>query len=133
MTAYSDFPVPDEFPPFMPHNFVMRYVRMYADVFKLKKHIRFNCSVESIVPAEDYDKTGRWQVSARKTDDSQSEILTVETFDGVMVCTGHHVYPHVPRFDGIENFKGCKMHSQEYRRPEMFEGKKVLIIGRFTL
>jgi len=31
-----------------------------------------------------------------------------EVFDAVMVCTGHHVKPHIPTFVGQEKFKGLK-------------------------
>lgn len=30
---------------------------------------------------------------------------------------------------GIEKFKGCYFHSREYKEPEQFRGKKVLVIG----
>lgn len=32
-------------------------------------------------------------------------------------------------FSGIQKFKGCYFHSREYKEPEKFRGKKVLVIG----
>ena len=46
-----------------------------------------------------------------------------------MVCTGHHVHPHIPHIYGIEDFRGPKIHSHEYKRPGPFQDKRVLIIG----
>ncbi|XP_011507650.1 dimethylaniline monooxygenase [N-oxide-forming] 4 isoform X4 [Homo sapiens] len=48
-----------------------------------------------------------------------------------MVCTGHFLNPHLPleAFPGIHKFKGQILHSQEYKIPEGFQGKRVLVIG----
>ncbi|KAI8917961.1 flavin-binding monooxygenase-like-domain-containing protein [Entophlyctis helioformis] len=68
MLAYSDFPVPKEWPTFMPHRYVARYLQMYAEHFDLKKHIKFNRRVLSIVPEnnESGEHTGRWEVTTQK-------------------------------------------------------------------
>lgn len=34
-----------------------------------------------------------------------------------------------PAPPGIEKFKGCYLHSREYKEPEKFRGKKVLVVG----
>lgn len=52
-----------------------------------------------------------------------------EIFDGVMVCTGHHVYPYVPKLEGINRFRGKVVHTHSYKVPNEFEGKRVLVIG----
>ena len=39
MTCYSDFPMPKEFPPLMPHGKVMEYLHLYAEAFDLYKFI----------------------------------------------------------------------------------------------
>jgi len=43
--SYSDFPIPAEFPTFMHNRYVMQYFKLYADNFKLDKHINFNTEV----------------------------------------------------------------------------------------
>jgi len=45
MLAYSDFPVPAEYPNFMHHKLVLQYQRLYADHFKLLPYIRFDTAV----------------------------------------------------------------------------------------
>lgn len=130
MMAFSDFPVPKEFPPFMPHSYVLKYFRLYAEHFDLLKHIRFGCSIEAVTKAEDYDQSGQFVLTIRKTEDDQSAEVQEVTVDGVMVCTGHHVFPHIPEFPGISSFRGLKLHSHDYKRPEMFEDKRVLVVGK---
>jgi dimethylaniline monooxygenase (N-oxide forming) len=47
--SYSDFPVPEEFPNFMPNKLALQYIRLYADKFKLKDYIQLNTEVRHIV------------------------------------------------------------------------------------
>ena len=62
----------------------------------------------------------------------QANGVTMEVFDAVMICTGHHVHPHIPNIYGMEDFRGPKLHSHEYKRPEPFQDKRVLVIGKFS-
>lgn len=39
--AYSDFPIPGDYPNYMHHSKILDYFRMYAQHFKLMRHIRF--------------------------------------------------------------------------------------------
>ena len=49
--------------------------------------------------------------------------------DGVMVCTGHHTQPQVPKFKDQDKFKGQILHTHSYKRPEGYERKKVVVVG----
>ncbi|ELT98324.1 hypothetical protein CAPTEDRAFT_167098 [Capitella teleta] len=129
MMAFSDFPVPTDFPPFMPHGFVLEYFRLYARHFDLLKHIRFGCSIEAVNRADDYEETGRYVLTIRRTEDDQSAGVEELTVDGVMVCSGHHVYPHIPELSGASAFKGMKLHSHDYKIPGPFEDMNVLVVG----
>ena len=40
MTCYSDFPIPKDFPNFMHHTHFKKYLELYAENFKLQKHIQ---------------------------------------------------------------------------------------------
>lgn len=127
MMAFSDFPPPRDFPTFLPHKYVLKYFRLYADNFGLLKHISFNTSVESVQPNSDYDATGKWNVSTKCMKSGQT---VSRVFDGVLICTGHHTYPYKPVFDGEETFKGIKMHSHGYRTSNEFTDKKILVVGK---
>lgn len=41
MMCFSDYPIPDHFPNFMPNFKIQEYFRMYAEEFGLLKYIRF--------------------------------------------------------------------------------------------
>lgn len=127
MMAFSDFPIPVNFPPFMPHNKVLEYFRMYASHFNLLKFIKFNTKVLSVVQTEDHLDTGCWAVT---TQNLQSGEETTEVYDGVMVCSGHHRFPHKPAIEGMSRFKGKVIHSSEYKTQSVFEDKKVLVMGK---
>ncbi|XP_035683487.1 flavin-containing monooxygenase 5-like isoform X1 [Branchiostoma floridae] len=127
MMCYSDFPIPKEYPNFMHHSWVIKYFRLYADNFGLIKHIRFRHHIDHVKLREDFTETGQWDV----TYTNEKNESTTEVYDAVMVCTGHHVYPHYPRdtFPGIDDFQGKIIHSHDYKDHLGFENKRVVIIG----
>ena len=55
--------------------------------------------------------------------------LHTDTFDWVVVATGHFSVPNVPQFPGIESFPGRVMHAHDFRSADEFKGKDVLIVG----
>ncbi|XP_072130334.1 flavin-containing monooxygenase 5-like isoform X2 [Mobula birostris] len=127
MMCYSDFPVHEDYPNYMHHSKILEYFRHYASHFDLLKYIQFATSVCSITQRADFSTTGQWDVVAR---DAEGNLETT-TFDAILVCIGHHANPHLPldTFPGIEKFKGQYMHSKDYKGPQQFEGKTVVIVG----
>ncbi|CAM5134069.1 unnamed protein product [Eretmochelys imbricata] len=126
MMCFSDFPIPADFPNYMHHSKVMEYFRMYAEHFDLLKYIRFKTTVVSVTKSPDFSTTGQWDVVTETEGKQESAI-----FDGVMVCTGHHTNAHLPldSFPGIEKFRGRYFHSRDYKKPQEFSGKRVIVIG----
>ncbi|XP_077987004.1 flavin-containing monooxygenase 5-like [Glandiceps talaboti] len=124
--CYSDFPAPKEYPNFMHNTRVMEYFRLYTKHFGLLKHIYFNTLVSSVQPASDYNATGKWDV---KYTDTEKNDTKTETFDAVLVCSGHHVDPHKPTFPGQDEFQGRIIHTHDYKVPKGYENKRILVIG----
>lgn len=62
---------------------------------------------------------------------TDAKIKTQETYvyDAVMVCNGHYKDPLLPNIKGQEKFKGRQWHSHDYRSPEEFKDKRVLLVG----
>lgn len=60
---------------------------------------------------------------------TETNETTQQTFDGVMVCIGHHVYPKIPTFPGQEKFRGTILHSHSVKDCDQFSGKKVVVVG----
>ncbi|CAL1544597.1 unnamed protein product [Lymnaea stagnalis] len=128
MMMFSDFPPPEDFPPFLTHRKVLEYFRLYAKRFDLLRHIRFGSEVTLVTKCEDYDASGRWRVEHTSISDGKV-VQAAEVFDGVMVCNGHHSVPYVPEIPGLDNFKGLVMHSHSYKDAGLFHGKRVVILG----
>ncbi len=114
VSTFVDFPFPDGASLYPDHHEMSLYFERYAQHFDLVRRIRFRSRVSSITSVE-----GRFRVSL----ESGSE----ETFDGVVVATGHQSVPrHPPQ---IEGFTGEYVHAHAYRVPAPFADKRVLVIG----
>ncbi len=114
VSSYNDFPFPEDGPLYPDHAEMQRYFRAYADRFGLTQLIRFNSRVVAIEP-----EAGGHRVRV--------EDGTSESFDGVIVATGHQSAPRHPA--EISQFAGEYLHAHSYRVPEPFAGKRVLVLG----
>ncbi|XP_044528291.1 dimethylaniline monooxygenase [N-oxide-forming] 3-like isoform X2 [Gracilinanus agilis] len=87
---------------------------------------KFQTLVSRIKKRPDFSITGQWDIETEKDGKQESAV-----FDGVLICSGHHVYPNLPKddFPGLKRFKGESYHSRKYKGPEGFKGKRVLVIG----
>ncbi|KAI4323516.1 hypothetical protein L6164_023114 [Bauhinia variegata] len=102
------------------HEEVLRFLDKFAKEFGLHSLIRFNTEVVRV------EQVNREWVVESKTRGSVSER---ETFEAVVVCTGHFTQPRFAKIPGIEKWPGFQMHSHNYRVPEPFRDQVVLIIG----
>ncbi|XP_069334433.1 flavin-containing monooxygenase 2 [Eulemur rufifrons] len=126
MSCFSDFPMPEDFPNFLHNSKLLEYFRIFAKNFDLLKYIQFQTTVISVKKCPDFSSSGQWKVVTQSYGKEESAV-----FDAVMVCSGHHILPHIPlkSFPGIERFKGQYFHSRQYKHPDGFEGKRILVIG----
>ncbi|NWU97630.1 FMO5 monooxygenase, partial [Upupa epops] len=126
MMSFSDFPIPEDFPNYMHNSKIMEYFRMYAQHFDLLRYIRFRTSVCRVAKCPDFASTGRWEVVTESEGKQE-----VAIFDAVLVCTGHHTKAHLPlsSFPGLEKFEGFYMHSRDYKNPQQFLDKQVVVVG----
>jgi len=118
LSSFEDFPIPDSYPDFPSHRQMHAYFSSYANAFRLWPHIRLGSRVEQCTPLAD----GRWNVHSVSGD-----FRSTETFDFLLVCTGHHRFPFFPSYRG--SFAGQTVHSSEYKRPDPFRDRRVLIVG----
>ncbi|XP_073499100.1 flavin-containing monooxygenase 5-like isoform X2 [Phyllobates terribilis] len=126
MMCYSDYPIPEHFPNYMHNSKIMEYFQMYAEKFNLLNHIQFKTTVCSIKRSPNFSTSGQWTVTTEK--DGEQEVTL---FDAVMICTGHHTFPNLPlsSFPGTEHFKGQYLHSRDYKLPDTFKDKRIVVIG----
>ncbi|RMH22809.1 MAG: NAD(P)/FAD-dependent oxidoreductase [Acidobacteria bacterium] len=113
--AFSDFPMPEDYPDYPHHSQILRYFEAYADRFDLRRHIRFRTAVERLEPAGD----GSWWVTLEGGERRRHR--------AVLVANGHHWCPRRPTAPG--DFAGLAMHSHDYRTPDVLVDKRVLVVG----
>lgn len=112
-TEFTEFPMPDATPDYPNHAQLRRYFTAFAEHFDLLKHFMFNTEVVAVEP-----EAGKWRVTTTKGS---------RAYDGVILANGTLAEPSIPSFRG--EFSGQVMHTSEYKSPQVFRGKRVLIIG----
>ncbi|KAG2193831.1 hypothetical protein INT47_004698 [Mucor saturninus] len=131
---YPDFPYPKDTPHWAPHTITKEYFQRYAKEFDLLPLIEFNTCVELVAKNKENDT---WEVSLCKFDVYPSGLVRVsrwkETFDAVVGASGLHQEPFVPDIKDLTAWNKMwpdkASHSQQYRRPEDFKDKDVLVVG----
>ncbi len=125
-TQFSDFPMPENYADFPQHADVLRYLEAYAEHFGVTPHVRFRTDVVRVVPTRDAARNSSaiaWDVTLRDRDGAHE----TRRFGAVAVCTGHHWNPRVPDYPG--HFDGETLHSHDYRRPDAYAKRRVLVVG----
>lgn len=118
VTSYRDFPFPEGTPLYPSHQVIARYLQDYAAHFDLVRHIRFDAKVTNLQPIGPAARNG-WRVRLADGDE--------QSFDAAVVATGHQAEPAHPAF--AADFSGEYLHAHDYRVPEPFRGKDVLVVG----
>ena len=122
--AFSDFPMPREFPEFPDGAQVHRYLSAYAEHHNLTSHIRLNCAVNAITRTSE----GRWLV--RFSQDGAAEAS--ETFDFVVCCNGVFSRPSVPDLPNRTDFAtagGIAVHSSQLHDTAPLKDRDVIVVG----
>lgn len=115
ITAFEGFPFPPGTPLYPSHEQMAAYFAAFAEHFRLLERIRFSTPVEAVRPLPG----GRWTVSLPGGE--------TDTVDAVVVACGHqNVSRHAPFAD---DFTGEYLHSQDYRVPDPFADRDVLVVG----
>lgn len=112
---YPGFPMPASYGDFPHHTQMCAYLSTYADAHRLRESIQFRVAVERVEPEPD----GTWCVLL---DDG-----SVRRFRAIVVAVGLFWCPKIPRYPG--SFSGETSHSHDYRTPEAFAGRSVLVVG----
>lgn len=59
--------------------------------------------------------------------------ITLQDFDAVVIASGRYNAPNMPSIEGLEQwrrkFNDNILHSRQYRHPEDYSGKTILIVG----
>ena len=106
-----------------PREVLFDYIEGRVKRAGVRDAIRFRTAVRRV----DYDDaTGLFAVTAH---DLGTDEEATESFDHVVVATGHFSTPNVPHFDGLDRFNGRVLHAHDFRDAVEFKDKDILIIG----
>ena len=119
--AYSDFPMPAEYPDFPHHTQVAAYFDAYVDHFGLRERITFRTGVERAEPHR------RAAGGSRST---RARRVTTARCWSPTATTGTRAGPSRPS-RARTSFAGVQLHSHHYTGddPELFAGKRVVVLG----
>ncbi|XP_020708737.2 senecionine N-oxygenase isoform X1 [Athalia rosae] len=123
--GFPDYPIPENPKSYLTRAELVDFINSYCNHFMLRQYIQFYHHVEFVEPLSG-DDTGKWSV---QVEDLTKNQVSIEIFDAVMVCNGHYFQPNIPKISGDSSFKGNMLHSHDYRVPEFFSGKKVVVFG----
>lgn len=118
MTEFAEFPMRTEVAPYPQHHELKRYFRDFAAHFGLKEKYEFSTKVTRLERAPG----GGWMITTER--DGASRTRAVQA---VLIATGTLHHPNQPPLPGT--FSGRVMHSAEYKSPETFRDKRVLVVG----
>ncbi|XP_049877786.1 senecionine N-oxygenase-like isoform X3 [Pectinophora gossypiella] len=115
------FPVPKDMPSFPSWRLYYDYIKDYAKHFDLIRHIKFLHLVVAV-----RRESNIWKVKHKYL---PTEEEFEDEFDYIIIGTGHHSKPNMPNIPGESNFKGKIIHSHNYREPDVYKNRRVLIVG----
>ena len=114
---YRSLPMPDHLPDYPHHTQIAEYFEQFVEHFGLREDITFGAEVTDVSPAEG----GGWTVTLAGG--------RAERYTSVLVANGHHWHPKWPDPPFPGEFHGEVMHSHDYRTPDGFEDRNVLVLG----
>ena len=122
--AFSDFPMPADYPEWPSGAQVNAYLENYAEHFGILKDVQFFTEVLDM-----HYEEGKWTIHTRHT---QENTLQTYTFDFVAVCTGTFHEKYVPAFPGMQSYLkagGQILHSSEVKDDGLLANKHVAVVG----
>jgi putative flavoprotein involved in K+ transport len=115
-SALPYHPLPRELPRYVTKDDYARYLARCAE--RLGLRVRLGQTVQRIRPAGD---GADWLLDTARNGPWQARV--------VVVATGKHRVPRIPRWPGMEDFGGTLVHSAHYRRGREFAGRRALVVG----
>ena len=122
---FADYSFDEHFgkpiPSFPPREVLYDYILGRVKKGNLKDKIKFNTTVTNVTYNND-----SFELIYK---DKKSDAILKDTFDYVVVSTGHFSVPFIPEYPGMKSFPGRIMHSHDFRDAEEFRDKNVVVLG----
>jgi hypothetical protein len=116
--------------PFRHWTVMQRYIQRLVNRRGYEEFVSYSTSVELA------KKVGKdWVLTLRKSGETEDEpdYWWQETFDAVLVASGHYNVPYVPSIPGLDALEkrhpGTVLHSKQFRGRHLFKGKRVVVVG----
>ncbi|KAF9568479.1 FAD/NAD(P)-binding domain-containing protein [Agrocybe pediades] len=130
--TYPEFPFPPGTPLYPSHEHIETYHLRYAKRYNLLDSVRFKHRIHKATWQGSPDE-GQWDITVSGEDGQ----LQIERFDHLVVATGNNHIPHIPVWQGQDewlekvpvNRTRTIIHSVYYRKPEAFSNQTVLVVG----
>lgn len=126
--AFSDFPMPADYPEWPSGSQMQTYLQSYADHFGVTKHLSLSTE---IVRAEPKPDGKGWTIASRPADQPDAA-ATTQSFDWLIICNGIFSIPSIPAYPGADAFRaagGMLVHTSQFTRLEDARDKQVVVIG----
>ena len=113
LSGLPGMPIPRALGPWVARDDFLGYLERYAEHFDVSP--RFGTELQGLARHD-----GGWRLSTSGGD------LDAER---VVLATGAFHQPRIPRWAGRATFRPPLTHSSDYRRPEPYDGARVLVVG----
>ncbi|MGD8150619.1 flavin-containing monooxygenase [Ornithinimicrobium sp. Y1694] len=117
--AFSDFPMPADYPAYARHDQVAAYFEAYVEHFGFRDRITFGTEVTDVRPVD-----GGWEVDTRGPEGQRTR-----RYAAVLVANGHHWDAHWPDPPYPGEFAGEQLHAHDYRGADQLAGRDVVVVG----
>ena len=112
-------PFPPNWPVFSPKDKIGDWLEMYTKVMELNYWGSTTCK------SARYDEaTKEWEVVVER--DGKEIVLRPKQ---LVLATGMSAKPNLPKFKGMERFRGVQHHSSQHPGPDGYSGRKAVVIG----
>ncbi|KAM9991918.1 hypothetical protein ACTFIZ_012581 [Dictyostelium cf. discoideum] len=121
--TFSDFEHQRDQDLFLHHNKVKEYLSNYMNHFDLEKYINYNCNVEKVKQIDNDKWLVQWFNSSKN-------FLESKEFDFLIVCGGMNNKSRQFPMEPLKGYTGNTRYSKDYKSPNVFFGKRVLVVGK---
>ena len=112
-SGLAHYGIPANYPRYVHKDLFARYLKEYAE--RLRLDVRLGARVDGVRPDD-----GLWRLA------SEHGEWRART---VIIATGRHNEKTLPRWSGLEEFRGRVVHSDDYRSGNEFVGERALVVG----
>lgn len=102
---------------------IKTYFEDFVEKYGLQKFLKTSHVVKK---AQWSEENGRWEI---EVDDLATGKVVRDSCHILIQACGYLNKPAWPRVQGLEDYKGTKLHSADYDDTISLEGKEVLLIG----